>query len=97
MMSISLRCLTVPLFALLAFAPPLRAGDDLETRIKQVIGRSEYKHSRWGLLVVDADSGKPLFQTNPDQFFAPASVTKLFTCAAAFLEFGADYRFQPPV
>lgn len=74
-----------------------RAADDLEARIKEVISRPQYKHSRWGLLVVDADTGKPIFQHNPDEMFSPASVTKLFTCAAALVEFGAEHRFRTPV
>src|SRR5919198_563182 len=28
---------------------------------------------------------------------APASVTKLYTCAAALVEMGADHRFETPV
>jgi D-alanyl-D-alanine carboxypeptidase/D-alanyl-D-alanine-endopeptidase (penicillin-binding protein 4) len=76
--------------------PSLRAGD-LDQRIKQVLVRPEYKRSRWGLLVVDDETGKPIFQHNADDLYAPASVTKLFTCAAVLAEFGAEYRFQTPV
>ncbi len=74
-----------------------RAADGLESRVKEILARPEYKHSRWGLLVVDADSGKPILEHNADQLFAPASVTKLYTCAAALIAFGPDYRFRTPV
>jgi D-alanyl-D-alanine carboxypeptidase/D-alanyl-D-alanine-endopeptidase (penicillin-binding protein 4) len=94
-MPISFRCLAVPLLVLAVVPPHLHAGD-LDARIKQVLERPEYKHSRWGLLVV-ADDGKPIFQHNADDLFAPASVTKLFTCAAALAEFGAEHRFRTPV
>ncbi|HTU23543.1 MAG TPA: D-alanyl-D-alanine carboxypeptidase/D-alanyl-D-alanine-endopeptidase [Gemmataceae bacterium] len=95
---LSLRRLVVSLLVVavlpLSFS---RAADDLEARIKEVIGRPEYKHSRWGLFVVDADSGTPIFQHNADELFTPASVTKLFTCAAALARFGAEHRFCTPV
>ncbi|SRR5579884_3876820 len=97
-MMISPRCLASLLFVLFVSPPPVScAEDELDARIKEVLARPHYKHSRWGLLVVDADSGKPIFEHNPDQLFFPASVTKLFTCAAALIEFGAEHRFRTPV
>ncbi|HEY7326017.1 MAG TPA: D-alanyl-D-alanine carboxypeptidase/D-alanyl-D-alanine-endopeptidase [Gemmataceae bacterium] len=97
-MIIAPRCLVALLLTLSVFPPPsIRAADELDARIKEVLARPQYQHSRWGLLVVDADSGKEIFQHNPDARFAPASVTKLFTCAAALIEFGADHRFRTPV
>jgi D-alanyl-D-alanine carboxypeptidase/D-alanyl-D-alanine-endopeptidase (penicillin-binding protein 4) len=95
MMSISLRRLAALLltFAIL----PSGYAAELDLRIKEVLGRPEYKHSRWGLLVVDSDTGKPILQHNADDLFAPASVTKLFTCAAALVKFGPDHRFRTPV
>lgn len=98
MMSLSLRRLAVLLvLTVFPLSSSRAAAGDLETRIKEVLGRPEYKHSRWGLLVVDADSGKPIFEHNADELFAPASVTKLFTCAAALVRFGPDHRFRTPV
>ena len=41
------------------------------------------KGARFGLLVVD-EAGKVLVAINPDQRFIPASITKLFTTAAAY-------------
>src|SRR5690348_9442545 len=97
-MMISPRCLASLLLVLVVAPPPARGSeDDLDAHIKEVLARPQYKHSRWGLLVVDADSGKPIFQHNADQLFFPASVTKLFTCAAALIEFGAEHRFRTPV
>jgi D-alanyl-D-alanine carboxypeptidase/D-alanyl-D-alanine-endopeptidase (penicillin-binding protein 4) len=52
--------------------------------------------ARWGLLVVDP-KGKIVYQRNPDQLFAPASVTKVYSCAAAMIHLGADFRFTTPV
>lgn len=49
------------------------------------------------MLVVDRKTGEPVYQRNADQLFCPASITKLFTAAAALTELGADHRFVTPV
>lgn len=69
----------------------------LQREIDTVLKRPEYKHARWGILAVDAATGKPVFEHNADQLFAPASVTKLYSCAAAQVALGADHRFETPV
>jgi D-alanyl-D-alanine carboxypeptidase/D-alanyl-D-alanine-endopeptidase (penicillin-binding protein 4) len=74
-----------------------RAGDELADKIGAIINAPEYKHARWGFLVVDAETGKTVYAHNPDMLFAPASVTKLYSCAAAMSAFGADHRFETPV
>lgn len=96
-MPIALRSLVVPFLVFVLAPPPCLHADELDSRIRQILDRPEYKHARWGLLVVDDDSGKPIFQNRADELFAPASVTKLFTCAAALAAFGPDYRFRTPV
>lgn len=74
-----------------------RAADELADKINAVITAPEYKHARWGILVVDAETGKTVYEHNPDMLFAPASVTKLYSCAAALVAFGPDYTFETPV
>ena len=69
----------------------------LAGRIEAVIDAPEYKHARWGVLAVDAATGKTVYARNADQLFAPASVTKLYSCAAALVALGADHRFETPV
>ncbi len=59
--------------------------------------RSEYKHSRWGIMIVDAQSGQTIYAVSPDRLFIPASTTKLFSCATALTTLGPDYRFETPV
>jgi len=85
--------LVAPLFT----AARLPGADDLSDKIEALIQAPEYKHSRWGVLVVDAETGKPIYAQNADMLFAPASVTKLYTCAAALVAFGPDYTFETPV
>ncbi len=77
---------------------PIRAADDgLAAKIAGVLNGPQYKHSRWGVLIVDNETGRSVYEHNPDQLFAPASVTKLYTCAAALCVLGADHRFETPV
>src|SRR5262245_22727249 len=78
--------------------PPL-GGDRkaLVDHVSEIINRHAYQLGRWGILVVDAESGDTIFEQNPDRLATPASVTKLFSCSAALAEFGPDYRFETPV
>jgi D-alanyl-D-alanine carboxypeptidase/D-alanyl-D-alanine-endopeptidase (penicillin-binding protein 4) len=97
-MTLRLRLVLVLLPAFLV-APPTqcRAADELADRLNAVLDAPEYQHARWGLLIVEAETGKVVFARNPDQLFAPASVTKLYSCAAALRALGADRTFQTPV
>ncbi len=90
-----LAFLTLP--CLLSLAPDCRAGGDLAARVESVIHGPDYKHSRWGLLAVDAETGKVVYEHDADLLFAPASVTKLYSCGAAFVGLGPDHRFETPV
>jgi len=75
----------------------LLRGEELARQIEHVIHGHDYKHARWGILVVDAKTGQPVYSHNPDMLFAPASVTKLYTCATALLVLGADHRRETPI
>ncbi len=75
---------------------PARA-DDLAAALARLTNAPEYRNARWGLLVVDADTGKVILEQNADQLFAPASVTKLYSCAAALVALGGDRRYETPV
>jgi D-alanyl-D-alanine carboxypeptidase/D-alanyl-D-alanine-endopeptidase (penicillin-binding protein 4) len=73
------------------------AADPLPEKIEAFIDEGPYKHGHWGVLVADLKSGDVLFARSPDKLFAPASVTKLYSVAAALDAFGADYRFETPI
>lgn len=80
-----------------ALLAPARAEESLAEKISAVIHGPDYKQAQWGLLFVDMGSGETVYELNPDQLFAPASTTKLYTVAAALDALGADYRFKTPV
>jgi D-alanyl-D-alanine carboxypeptidase/D-alanyl-D-alanine-endopeptidase (penicillin-binding protein 4) len=72
-------------------------AQDLAARIGAVIDAPEYRHGRWGLLVVQADNGRVVYERNAEQLFIPASTTKLFSCSSALNALGPDYKFETPV
>jgi D-alanyl-D-alanine carboxypeptidase/D-alanyl-D-alanine-endopeptidase (penicillin-binding protein 4) len=78
-------------------APSLAADADIGKSIDEIIDGPDYKHASFGILVVDGKTGETVYRRNPDTMMAPASVTKLFTCAAAIIALGPDYRFTTPV
>lgn len=83
---------------LVAAGLPARAADEpLAKKIEAVIDGPDYKHARWGVLVVDAKTGDVVYARDADKLFTPASVTKLFSCAAALVAYGPDFRFETPV
>lgn len=82
------------LFLLLPMA--VRA-DELPAKITELIDRPEYKQARWGILFVDAKTGRTVYERDQERLYTPASTTKLYSCAAALGELGADYRFKTPV
>ena len=86
------------IYATFTFADePAKPDDALSAKIKEIIDKPDYKEARWGLLVVDAKSGKTVYELNAEKLFTPASTTKLFSCATALAELGPDYRFATPV
>jgi D-alanyl-D-alanine carboxypeptidase/D-alanyl-D-alanine-endopeptidase (penicillin-binding protein 4) len=83
--------------AVLGARTQARAAEPIGARVEAVLRSPGYGQGHWGLLVVDAKTGETVFEKSADELFCPASVTKLFSTAAALAEFGADYRFQTPV
>jgi D-alanyl-D-alanine carboxypeptidase/D-alanyl-D-alanine-endopeptidase (penicillin-binding protein 4) len=83
------------------FWPAILGADapknDLAAQIDKVINGKDYKQALWGVLVVDAGTGRTLYELNPDKLFKPASTTKLYSTAAALAALGADFRFETPV
>lgn len=81
----------------LLVAATARGSEPHDDRFAPVLGLPRYRQAHWGLLFVDVESGRTVYAWNPDQLFAPASVTKCFSVAAALDALGAEHRFQTPV
>jgi D-alanyl-D-alanine carboxypeptidase/D-alanyl-D-alanine-endopeptidase (penicillin-binding protein 4) len=92
------RSVAITFVCALLFVPAsVVAADDLAAKINEVIDGPDYKHAHWGILVVDSQTGKTIYERNSDRLFFPASTTKLYSCAAALAALGSDYRFETPV
>ena len=85
------------LAALLANATFAAEPNKLAAKLDAILDGPDFKHSHWGVLVVDAKSGESLFERNAEKLFAPASVTKLFSVASALETFGPKFVFETPV
>src|ERR1700680_2303703 len=73
-------------------------GAELEQRINALVDSSKLDaHASIGIHVVDAASGKTLYQRNESRLLLPASNMKLFTTALALLRLGPNYRFETRV
>ncbi|MCI0404085.1 MAG: D-alanyl-D-alanine carboxypeptidase/D-alanyl-D-alanine-endopeptidase [Acidobacteria bacterium] len=70
---------------------------ELARRINEIIGQPEAARGFWGIEVYAPQRGRTLYSLNADRFFTPASVTKVFTTAAALDLLGPDYRFRTVV
>ena len=73
------------------------ADTTLSKQLDEVIDGPDYKFATWGVLVVNAKTGETVYERNPEKMFAPASVTKLFTGAAALVALGADSTTETAV
>ncbi len=51
----------------------------------------------WGIEVADASSGEPIYRSNDDKFFVPASNTKLFSTSMTLVRLGSRMRIQTTV
>lgn len=72
-------------------------GEPLAKRIEEVIDGQPFTQAHWGVLAADLKTGDVLYSRTPDKLFVPASVTKLYSVAAALDALGADHRFETPV
>lgn len=66
----------------------------LGPRIEKILSAPAAKQSFWGIHVVDLKSGATVYAKNHQQFFIPASNTKLFSTALALTRLGPNHRFR---
>jgi D-alanyl-D-alanine carboxypeptidase/D-alanyl-D-alanine-endopeptidase (penicillin-binding protein 4) len=70
---------------------------ELQQRLAEHVSHPRFAAALWGVKVVSLDSGKTLFEHNPQKLFSPASNSKLYTVALGLARLGADYRIKTSV
>jgi D-alanyl-D-alanine carboxypeptidase/D-alanyl-D-alanine-endopeptidase (penicillin-binding protein 4) len=65
--------------------------------VDAILKKHRAERGYWGILVASAKDGRTLYARNPNQLFALASNTKLFTAVAATHFLGLEYRFRTTV
>ena len=66
----------------------------LQSSFQQFENDSQLKHAISSLYVIDAKTGKVIFDKNSQIGLAPASTQKIITAATAFELLGKDYRYS---
>jgi len=66
----------------------------LDAAVRQLEKDAQLKHGLIGFSVIDAATGKPVYERNGETGMAPASTQKIFTSIAAFEMLGKDYRYK---
>jgi len=74
-------------------APPSTLAQ-LQERIANHIGNQKFDAAVWGVKIVSLDSGKTLFEHNPQKLLSPASNSKLYTVALALDRLGVNGRIK---
>src|SRR5688500_931708 len=69
----------------------------LQKAFQQFESDAQLKHAISALYVIDAKTGKVVFDKNSQIGLAPASTQKIITSVTAFELLGKDYRFKTEV
>jgi D-alanyl-D-alanine carboxypeptidase/D-alanyl-D-alanine-endopeptidase (penicillin-binding protein 4) len=75
----------------------LGTPEALGARIEAILDRAELKTSTFGIFIAHLQSGEVLYEHGADKLLAPASTTKLLSCAGALAALGKDHRFETRV
>ncbi|HHI9478958.1 TPA: D-alanyl-D-alanine carboxypeptidase/D-alanyl-D-alanine endopeptidase [Legionella anisa] len=73
------------------------AAKSLPQDMLNVMHQPRYQNAQWWIEVKDLNTQETIYQLNTSYLLMPASVTKLFSSAAALNVLGHDYRFKTPV
>ncbi len=76
---------------------PAQSSTTLEQRLRNIMNRPEFAHSRFGIKFISAESGDVVYELNSPQLFVPGSTTKLLSAGTALELLGADYRFHTKI
>ncbi len=69
----------------------------LEAAIDAVINRSQFRRTRWGILIEPLSKDDALYSRDTKHYFIPASNVKLLTTAAALHRLKSDFRIRTSI
>ena len=75
-------------------APVIDDRAALRYTIDSILGLSETRHARWGVLIVDPERGDTLYSHDAGKLLVPASNQKILTSAVALDALGPDFRYE---
>ncbi len=81
----------------LFLAGSIVAQERVPDALREVLDAPAWRGADFGLLAVDLGSGEVVVERASERRFAPASVTKLFSGAAALVTLGAGHVFETKV
>ena len=97
------RLLVLLLFVSCLFVPAMGAhaqaisADQLKEAVEKVIEEGKLGNPQLGILIQDAESGRILYEQNPDLPLKPASNNKIRTGVTAMALLGPDFRYVTPI
>lgn len=94
---LSLTLLVVTLWLKPATAQTGICPAQLSNKISAITNRSQFRRSRWGILVQTLGNRQTLYAQDADRYFIPASNVKLLTTAAALEVLGDRYTIRTSV
>jgi D-alanyl-D-alanine carboxypeptidase/D-alanyl-D-alanine-endopeptidase (penicillin-binding protein 4) len=89
--------LTLWCLCTLLAAQSVSYASDLSQRVDSLLNQDPLQGMSWSICFADAASGQSILEVDSDRLLVPASVTKLWTTAAAFLDLGPDFKFETKV
>ena len=69
----------------------------LRGRIAAHLAQPRFAPASWGVKIASLDTGRTIFEHNPEKYFNPASNAKLYTTALALERLGTDYRIKTSI
>ncbi len=90
-------CIVLTAAVYTATLAPAQSPDSFEARLKRIIARPEFRHSRIGVEIYSVDRKRVLYALHPDELFIPGSTTKLLTIGSALELLGPDFRFHTKI
>ena len=78
-------------------SPPVALGAAVGAAVERILDRPELRTSTCGIIVARVSTGEVIYQHGASRLLAPASNTKIVSCAGALAALGKDFRFETPV